>query len=53
VRHKFLEAGRQEQTPGAVNYVIVMHEVAGFGSTSQTRPTWEGKRNTVLRADKL
>ena len=44
VRHKFLEAGRQEQTPGAANHVIVMHEVTSFGSTSQTRPTWQGKR---------
>ena len=53
VRHKFLEGGRQEQTPGAPNHVIVMHEVTNFGSTLQTRPTREGKRNTVLQADKL
>ena len=32
VRHKFLEAGRQE--PGAANHVIV-HEVTSFGSTLQ------------------
>jgi hypothetical protein len=36
VRHKFLEDGRQAQTPGAVNHVIVMHEVTNFDSTSQT-----------------
>ena len=53
VRHKFLEGGRQEQTPGAPNHVIVMHEVTNFGSTLQARPTWEGKLNTVLQAYKL
>ena len=46
MRHKFLEGGRQEQTPGAANHVIVMHEVTNFASTLQTQPTM-GKENEI------
>ena len=33
--------------------MIVLHEVTNFASTLQTQPTWEGKGNTVLKADRL
>jgi hypothetical protein len=45
----FLEGGRQEQTPGAANHVIVMHE----DSKQHLADSADMARKTVLQADKL